>query len=492
MTATTIGASVARPQGKRAKHGRATSELTTPLIRSMEMNPPDNPSMQDLQNPSTTTSTSIMDQARDSAQLILDKHQEQLDGDDKLCSRHNRPGGLNFQDLSVTLEDHHATAGTPTTIANSFLDFAAESDVREDPEIREAQAGETTGPNEQRSASGFTFEELVDKLLRSPMSKADVKFSAVFLCLYRKFAAPAELLSAILERFEALQKGPMPLLLKLGSQLRHLAIMAQWIAEYPGDFAHPFLRMQITEFIKHLANNSVFAAAANEINSHLETVVEDDDTHWACSDNKRGRTSVVKSFTRVPSMSETMLAILTQPDSNTDIWIMEPLSSRVDHDNRRVGHSKTPSTVSSLERTASVSGSTMSTPLNSVEAAQRQAEVLIPSSRIQLTKIQWHQFMELNEDDIARELTRIDWILYSSIRPRDLVRHVSLSAEQKERCQNLEHVNRMINQFNHVAFWAANMVLLRDKAKHRAKALEKFMTIAWVILLKRTSALVEY
>jgi RasGEF family protein len=36
----------------------------------------------------------------------------------------------------------------------------------------------------------------------------------------------------------------------------------------------------------------------------------------------------------------------------------------------------------------------------------------------------------------------------------------------------------MIAHFNHVAKWVANMVLLRDKAKHRAPCLHKFMLVA--------------
>ncbi len=36
----------------------------------------------------------------------------------------------------------------------------------------------------------------------------------------------------------------------------------------------------------------------------------------------------------------------------------------------------------------------------------------------------------------------------------------------------------MITHFNHVAQWVANMVLIRDKAKHRAPCLQKFMEIA--------------
>jgi len=88
--------------------------------------------------------------------------------------------------------------------------------------------------------------------------------------------------------------------------------------------------------------------------------------------------------------------------------------------------------------------------------------------------------METSADDIARELTRIDWTMFSSIRPRDLVRHVGSQTGQKEKCKSLEHIDRMIGQFNHVAYWVTNLILLREKPKHRAKALEKFMALAWV------------
>ncbi|KAG8423294.1 hypothetical protein J3458_000199 [Metarhizium acridum] len=95
-----------------------------------------------------------------------------------------------------------------------------------------------------------------------------------------------------------------------------------------------------------------------------------------------------------------------------------------------------------------------------------------------MNKFRYHIFMGISGDDFADELTRIDWIMFSSIRIRDFVRHVSLSAAQKDKCKSLQNVNRMISHFNHIAKWVANMILLRDKAKHRAQMLEKFMNIA--------------
>ena len=77
------------------------------------------------------------------------------------------------------------------------------------------------------SENGAIFDELVDRLLAQPTSKADSKFSAIFLALYRKFAAPSRLLEAIVERFEALERNSSAQMLKTVTQLRYLAIMEQ-------------------------------------------------------------------------------------------------------------------------------------------------------------------------------------------------------------------------------------------------------------------------
>lgn len=103
---------------------------------------------------------------------------------------------------------------------------------------------------------------------------------------------------------------------------------------------------------------------------------------------------------------------------------------------------------------------------------------MIPRGTLPLTKFRYDIFMDTPDDDFADEITRIDWVMFSSIRVRDLVRHVSLPLEQKEKCKSLANVNRMISHFNHIARWVANMIIMRDKAKHRARMLEKFMVIA--------------
>ena len=88
--------------------------------------------------------------------------------------------------------------------------------------------------------------------------------------------------------------------------------------------------------------------------------------------------------------------------------------------------------------------------------------------------------MDEPDANIANEMTRIDWLLFSSFRPRDLIRQISLAGNAKKSYQKLENVNLTINHFNHIAYWVSNIILIRDKAKHRALMMVKLMRVARV------------
>lgn len=365
-----------------------------------------------------------------------------------------------------------ATRPTPVSTGNSF--FQIDEDTAEPlAEVGTTHLATAGGPTKD---SGFTFDDLVDRLLSQPMSKADGKFAAIFLCLYRKFAAPSELLSAIIKRFQNLNESTHPQISRITSQLRYLSILSQWVSDYPGDFAHAQTRRLMSNFVVNLAGNRPYAVAGKEIGAQLEIVSEDDDTEWACSDKSRSRANTVESFLSSSSVQSTASSL--DADSSTE----DVAGGATEEGSKKLAphHSASASLSSSTSRSESQSTGSFQTLLNSVENAQRQAQLLTPLPRNALTKIQWHQLADIPDEDIARELTRIDWIMFSSIRPRDLIRHVSLPTHEKDKCKSLENVNRMIDQFNHVAFWVANFIVLRDKPKHRARMLEKFMGIAWV------------
>ena len=418
-------------------------------------------------------------------ELSRDSQKSSDDSGDQLVSPIRGMEDLGSGDLPLNQVDvpiRGQVSDIPTTISNPLQGSrdGQGSSVADTTLLRPQDSKFAETEDDDAKEVGVSFEDLVDRLLAQPMSKSDSKFAAIFLCLYRKFAPPSSLIRAIVRRFEDLKDRDLPHLTRMTSQLRYLNILKDWVLDYPGDFAHPLTRRVMTNFMQGLAVSPEYAIANREISLHLDVVAEDDDVQWACSDKSRSRANTTESFltmSSVQSVASTLNAdspTLTADSSTEDV--VEHVGPEKAQPTRISG---TPSLVPSINRPESQSIASFQTLLNTLENAQRQAQFLTPIPRTLLTKVQWHQFMDIPEEEIARELTRIDWIMYCSIRPRDLIRHVSLASDQKEKCKSLEHFNRMIHQFNHVAFWVANVILLRDKPKHRARVLEKFMSIAW-------------
>ncbi|KAH7196772.1 ras guanine nucleotide exchange factor domain-containing protein [Fusarium flagelliforme] len=342
---------------------------------------------------------------------------------------------------------------------DSFLDVD-ESDAesyRYSDDIPILQRNDDNGLDKHSKTAGVTFDELVDRLLSPRLTRIDNNFSDVFLCLYRKFAAPGELFTAILTRLDQVREDKTAhYLSKTATQLRIIEVVAKWVSLYPGDFARPQTRRNLEEFIRHLSTEPIFSIAAQHMRRHLQfNVVEDDDTGWANSDEA----------------SDKLAGEILSKDMNELSSGVSVLTVESETDGRPSGSSE----VSLADRSSSVSSQVQ---FHTFEDYERAAASLEPTDNLPMNKFRYHIFMDIPADDVADELTRIDWIMFSSIRIRDFVRHVSLSASQKERCKSLRNVNRMINHFNHIAKWVANMILLRDKAKHRALILEKFMNIS--------------
>lgn len=406
------------------------------------------------------------------------------ESDDELVSENRGTEDLSFGDLPHT-QRGVSISGKARDTSTIVSDPSQGSSSIQGRSIADV---DVLGPQSSKSADvedgdardvGVAFEDLVDRLLAQPISKSDSKFAPIFLCLYRKFAPPSSLIEAIVRRFEDLDDRDLPHLTRMTSQLRYLNILREWALGYPGDFALPLTRRVITLFVQGLAAYPDYASVNKEITRYLDVVVEDDDTQWACADKSRSRANTTESSLTISSIQSAASTLnadsptLTADSSTEDVEHVG--SDKVQH----IRISETPSLVPSIGRSESQSTGSVQTLLNTLENAQRQAQLLTPVPRYSLTKVHWHQFMDIPEEEVARELTRIDWIMYCSIKPRDLVRHVSLQNDQKDKCKSLENFNRMIYLFNHVAFWVANVILLRDKPKHRARALEKFMSIAW-------------
>lgn len=407
-----------RPSTARSGHSRASSEFAGTFLKDYS---PTQPSTQ-RQRPSVGPTSSF--------------------GQSLHVGSPNTPL-LDFRYANDARREHRA---------DSFLDMDDETigDPDDVPILeREGSILEDDEDGKNSRTNGFTWDELIDRLLGETMSRSDKDFIAIFLCFYRKIAPPGQLLDSILSRFEKVGDTERIILQRIESQTRYCQVLLQWVTNHPGDFAYPITRHKLQNFVNAISGNRSFALLAREMSQAMVKVVEDEDACWGRTDNEVERASSMSSFlTGSSTLKDSSSASTTSDDfaKSLDNTLHVP-----PFDDRRP--SEAPSHLSISSMSSAMTGT---------------------------TRDQYSIFMGIKEEEIATELTRIDWSEFSKIRPRDLVRHVSIAPDLKEKCESLQHVNRMISHFNHVAYWVANIILERPKAKHRARALEKFMTIAWV------------
>ena len=84
--------------------------------------------------------------------------------------------------------------------------------------------------------------------------------------------------------------------------------------------------------------------------------------------------------------------------------------------------------------------------------------------------------MEVDDEIIATELTRLEWAFFTAIQPRDLLRHILVPHDKRD-----GPVARSISHFNYISNWVCSMILAQGKTKHRARMLEKFFNIASIL-----------
>ena len=309
-----------------------------------------------------------------------------------------------------------------------------------------------------------TFEELVARVCFRDNQKDDIRFDFNFLVFYRFFASPLRLLAALISVYTSTKTIEEGSVANQDIATRVLQFLSQWITAHPGDFTGHETEYTLEEFLNTFDQSSEFFPVATQIilaAGMNELEVADDDKIWSlpeavdvnCGNDSQGLERVRSAETDA-SASDLDARLIFRAHSTMTLEAMGP--------------SHTPA--------SSVDHSTI--PYNVTNLAQRQSALLTPISHLPFTKGQWRQLMAQPEDLIAQELTRIDWIMFSAMKPRDLVRHITISSRERSRYQELESVTRMTDHFNHIAYWTTNLILLRDKPKHRALALEKLIRVA--------------
>ncbi|KAG0237422.1 hypothetical protein BGW42_000998 [Actinomortierella wolfii] len=87
-------------------------------------------------------------------------------------------------------------------------------------------------------------------------------------------------------------------------------------------------------------------------------------------------------------------------------------------------------------------------------------------------------FMDISDEDVADQLTCVEFGLFRKLKPRDMLRQVWKSGKGSVAFQ------ACIAHFNFISSWVGTMILAPPKVKHRAKMMEKFISIAKILRKK--------
>ncbi|GAM22694.1 hypothetical protein SAMD00019534_058690 [Acytostelium subglobosum LB1] len=82
---------------------------------------------------------------------------------------------------------------------------------------------------------------------------------------------------------------------------------------------------------------------------------------------------------------------------------------------------------------------------------------------------------DVDEEEVARQLTLIDFEIFSSIKPSELLNQSWNKPKLRHRSPN---VMLIINRFNEISQWVASIILSFDKVKDRARVMSKIVKIA--------------
>lgn len=101
-------------------------------------------------------------------------------------------------------------------------------------------------------------------------------------------------------------------------------------------------------------------------------------------------------------------------------------------------------------------------------------EPIIPMNFFSKRWDEWHP-MELDEEEIARQLSLMDWEYFSKIKPTELLNQAWSKPKLKHRAPN---VLAFIAQFNRTSTWAATEILSAPNIRERVKVVTKLIKIS--------------
>lgn len=294
-------------------------------------------------------------------------------------------------------------------------------------------ATDSTTPNvvleydDQEYIKCGTLEQLVWRLVNqkpnSSGKEEDRKYNEIFFFTYRSFATPAQVLNYIIAEFRHVSLDPTRwhdfTVIRLMNSIRH------WMSQHPYDFTPSlyasmfiFLKRDVVEF----ASNIVSLPVTPNMGSNPKTVV----TYLTLA--KRLRDSVVS-----------LLLADNDSEENYSVSSVEYFFSQ-----------KTPPSI-----------------LPSSYVVKSDNEVVESNLKIPIT--------EWSPIEIARQMTLIEYEIFSRIKPRECFK---LGWSKPDRHTRSPHIVKLVEQLNKVSAWIATMIIREDTPKKRGALIKHWIMVA--------------
>ncbi|SGY30509.1 BQ5605_C002g01159 [Microbotryum silenes-dioicae] len=440
--------------------------------------------------------------------------------------RPSTQGGL--LGLHITAEDPTASApaaaaATPATASTTEADKAV---TRRSTSIRisPSRVSVDFGGKVARPPSldlFFSRDDMIDKFLFASVTGNDDNYVTLFLIVFRRFARPFDVLSKLIERFTyvagRLRTDP---LLSRFAQMKLCGTLSVWFTVYPGDFSAPATSALLQPFLEGLLPSGATWVAhyAVDMLPKLADVsrMNDPESTWALPDKRLDSVEPTDDSVPFPSVGQTPAAgrqpsaesrtsrldkgieslrrsneshssinspssHLELPASNRLSDLTPPPSSSASEPTRERTDSETP-TIATLDTSAGDTNSINNDSIGSTTGSSTSWRKR-PSSLILTLLDASNALMDVSEEAIATQITRLTWMSFADITPRDLIRHVLAPRDPSDPSRAMRDedssVKRSIAFVNYLANWVASMTLVQPKLKWRVRMLEKLIGVAY-------------
>lgn len=312
------------------------------------------------------------------------------------------------------------SSSMPLSTSNHSASSPKDSELRDDASVDKQSV--VVEYDEHGLVKGGTLEQLIWRLVNQE-SHADAKYADMFFLTYRSFCNPYQVLNHIMAQFRHIASDIEKW--KQFTVLRLLNSIKSWLTTHPYDFTFPiyanlfiFLKRDVVEFATNLEHTYIVP----EMGSNPKTASA------YLSVAARLRDGIVTALLTSGDSKDNSVAIAQQYSFSTNP--PQPIYP--------------------------------ATYIDKVDAESAAHNDKIP-------------ILEWSPVEIARQMTLIEYQIFSQIKPRECFGLGWSKADKHIRSPNIV---QLVDQFNKTSQWIATMILKEDTPKRRATVIKHWIDVA--------------